>query len=134
MSPCFFACCYFGLVGWLNTQTLHNGDCHFFLTFFWLEQVCACLPFVTCQADLDETDGRFGKTVLHFMGMNRVSTKEKKSSGVFTKSLHTRSWIASKTITIMKFKSYLLVRSSWLLFFFKKWLTTSQICTSLLFF
>ena len=64
---------------------MHNGDCHFLLVLFMIKQVCACLPFVTCQADLDDAEGRFGKTVLHFMGMNGVSTKEKQEFWCFYK-------------------------------------------------
>ena len=64
---------------------MRNGDCHFLLVLFMIKQVCACLPFVTCQADLDDAEGRFGKTVLHFMGMNEVSTKEKEEFWCFYK-------------------------------------------------
>ena len=64
---------------------MHNGGCHFLLVSFMLKQVCARLPFVTCQADLDDAKGSFGKTVLHFMGMNGVSTKEKEEFWCFHK-------------------------------------------------
>ena len=47
--------------------------------------MCARLPFVTCQADLDDSDRAFGKTVIHFIGMSGASTKEKKEFWCFYK-------------------------------------------------
>ena len=47
--------------------------------------MCARLPFVTCQHDLDEYNGRFGKTVIHFIGMSGASRKEKEEFWCFYK-------------------------------------------------